>query len=90
MAAHSCPWHPPNTSIIYAKSFYTANMTTIERLAKKIGKESGFLSFLDVEEDDADDIVQAMQQAQMLTTKPWIVKIFVSFLASHWIRNFVL
>ena len=33
-------------------------MTTIERLAKKIGKEPGFLLSLEVDEDDADDIVQ--------------------------------
>jgi hypothetical protein len=60
----------PETSLIYAKSFYTAKMTTIERLAKKVGKESEFLSSLGVDEDDAEDIVQAMKQAQMLTTKP--------------------
>ena len=60
----------PDTSLMYAKYFYTAKMTTIERLAKKIDKESGYLMSLGVEEEDADDIVQAMQKAQMLTTKP--------------------
>ena len=60
----------PDTSLMYAKSFYTAKMTTIERLAKKISKESGFLLSLGVEEEDAEDMVQAMEHAQMLTTKP--------------------
>ena len=49
--------HPPSihpdTSLMYAKSFYTAKMTTIERLAKKIGKGSGYLLSLGVEEEDA-------------------------------------
>ena len=33
-------------------------MTTMDRLAKRVGKEPGFLLSLEVDEDDADDIIQ--------------------------------
>ena len=57
----------PDTSRTYAQGFYAAKMTTIERVAKKVGKEPGVLLSLGVEEDDAEDIVQAMRDASMLT-----------------------
>ena len=55
---HTLPGIHAASSLAYAKCFYTAKMTTIERLAKKIGKEPVFLLSLEVDEDDADDIVQ--------------------------------
>ena len=61
-------YHPcihATTSLAYSKCFYAAKMTTIDRLAKKIGKEPGFLLSLEVDEDDAEDIVQVGQQMMM-------------------------
>ena len=69
LLTHSPGIHP-DTSLIYAKSFYTAKMTTIDRVAKKVGKQPGVLLSLGVEEDDAEDIVQAMRDAQMLSAVP--------------------
>ena len=57
----------PDTSHTYAQAFYAAKMTTIDRVAKKVGKKPGLLLSLGVDEDDADDIVQAMRDAGLLT-----------------------
>ena len=56
----------PDTSHTYAQAFYAAKMITIDRVAKKVGKEPGFLLSLGVDEDDADDIVRAMRDARVL------------------------
>ena len=53
----------------YVKAFAGAKILTMPRLAKKIGKEPGFLLSLGVDEDDADDIVQAMRDERMLTAQ---------------------
>ena len=58
----STPLPPPgihaSSSLAYTKGFYAAKMTTMDRLAKRVGKEPGFLLSLEVDEDDADDIIQ--------------------------------
>ena len=66
LLAHTASIHADIT-LAYAQAFYAAKMITIDRVAKKVGKEPGFLLSLGVDEDDADDIVQAMRDARMLT-----------------------
>ena len=65
LLAHTPGIHA-DTSLNYIKTLYAAKMTTIDRLAKRGGKEPGYLLSLGVDEDDADEIVQAMRDAHML------------------------
>ena len=66
LLAHA-PGIPADAAHTYAHAFAGAKILTMPRLAKKVGKEPGVLSSLGVEEDDAEDIVQAMRDASMLT-----------------------
>ena len=61
------PGIPADAAHTYAHAFAGAKILTMPRVAKKVAKEPGVLSSLGVEEDDADDIMQAMRDARLLT-----------------------
>ena len=50
----------PNLAEKYALLLYNAEIGSIARLKKKLTKNKNFLSFLEIEEDDIEDIVGAL------------------------------
>ena len=57
----------PNLAEKYALLLYNAEIGSIARLKKKLTKNKNFLSFLEIEEDDIEDIVGALFPSSKLT-----------------------
>jgi len=62
--------HAPNvvpaTALQYAQAFFNASVPTVARLGKKVARDGTWLAQLEMDEDDAEDIVAALVEGGLL------------------------